>query len=183
MSRIKSKGSTPVLGQAVLELGPLGPVRIAWSERGLRQLRFDVDEQVESLADVRLYKRAPAVYGKALRAYAKGKAVSLLDVPVDSVGTEFQKRVWAALRLIPRGKVRTYGGVAADIGKPRGSRAVGMANGRNPVPVVIPCHRVVGAGHALGGYSGGIERKRTLLTLEGVVLDGEQVRPGQLVLL
>ena len=88
------------------------------------------------------------------------------DVPLAATGTAFQQRVWVALRTIPYGATWTYGQLAAAIGNPAASRAVGLANGRNPISIVVPCHRVVGSGGALTGYAGGIERKRWLLDHE-----------------
>ncbi len=87
------------------------------------------------------------------------------DVPLAPVGTPWQLRVWEALRTVPYGGTRTYGELAAQLGKPTASRAVGAANGRNPISIVVPCHRVVGA-TGLVGYGGGLERKRFLLDLE-----------------
>jgi methylated-DNA-[protein]-cysteine S-methyltransferase len=88
------------------------------------------------------------------------------DLPLDVDGTDFQRLVWAALARIPYGVTRSYGQVAHDIGRPGASRAVGLANGRNPVSIVVPCHRVIGAKGALTGYGGGLERKATLLAFE-----------------
>ena len=88
------------------------------------------------------------------------------DLPVAPQGTPFQLRVWAELRKIPHGVTISYGELAARLGDPNGSRAVGLANGRNPIPIVIPCHRVVGADGTLTGYAGGVERKQLLLELE-----------------
>jgi methylated-DNA-[protein]-cysteine S-methyltransferase len=88
------------------------------------------------------------------------------ELPLDVDGTEFQRRVWDALTRIPYGVTRSYGQVAAEIGRPGASRAVGLANGRNPVSIVVPCHRVIGAGGALTGYGGGLERKAALLAFE-----------------
>lgn len=87
-------------------------------------------------------------------------------VPVRLMGTEFQKKVWAALAEIPYGETATYGEIAARIGKPKACRAVGTANHHNPVPIIVPCHRVIGAGGSLTGYGGGLEVKAYLLTLE-----------------
>jgi methylated-DNA-[protein]-cysteine S-methyltransferase len=81
-------------------------------------------------------------------------------------GTEFQRTVWAALRAIPAGETRSYGQLAAAIGKPRAVRAAGLANGQNPIAVIVPCHRVIGANGTLTGYAGGVERKRWLLAHE-----------------
>jgi methylated-DNA-[protein]-cysteine S-methyltransferase len=83
-----------------------------------------------------------------------------------SDGTEFQRRVWAALQTIPYGETRSYGQIAEQIGSPAASRAVGLANGRNPISIIVPCHRVIGSSGGLTGYGGGIERKRALLELE-----------------
>lgn len=88
------------------------------------------------------------------------------DLPLAMVGTEFQRRVWSALQEIPYGHTESYGELALRIGSPGASRAVGLANGRNPVSIVVPCHRVIGAGGSLTGYGGGLERKRQLLDLE-----------------
>lgn len=89
------------------------------------------------------------------------------SLPLRPEGTPFQQRVWAALREIPWGQVRTYRQIAAALGSPRSCRAVGMANHRNPLPILIPCHRVVGSSGALTGYAGGLALKAALLTLEG----------------
>jgi methylated-DNA-[protein]-cysteine S-methyltransferase len=93
--------------------------------------------------------------------------------PIRAPGTDFQKRVWRELQQIPYGRTASYGDIAKRIGKPGGSRAVGMANNRNPVPIVIPCHRVVAAGGKLGGFGGGIELKKKLLDLETRATIGE----------
>lgn len=88
------------------------------------------------------------------------------DVPIRVTGTPFQQRVWAALRRIPYGETWSYGRLALEIGQPTASRAVGMANGRNPVGIVVPCHRVIGSTGTMVGYGGGLDRKRFLLALE-----------------
>jgi methylated-DNA-[protein]-cysteine S-methyltransferase len=91
------------------------------------------------------------------------------DLPLAPEGTEFQRRVWTELLRIPYGEITTYGELARRLGDPNGSRAVGLANGRNPLGIVVPCHRVVGAGGGLTGYGGGLPRKRLLLDLEAQV--------------
>jgi O-6-methylguanine DNA methyltransferase len=92
------------------------------------------------------------------------------DVPLDFIrGTEFQKSVWRCVYAIPYGKTRTYGQIAKALGKPGAARAVGMANGANPIPIVVPCHRVTQSDGKLGGYSGGLDIKDALLRLEGVI--------------
>lgn len=88
------------------------------------------------------------------------------DLPLAPIGTPFQMRVWTALRAIPYGTTHSYGRLATAVGAPGAARAVGLANGRNPISIVVPCHRVVGADGSLTGYGGGVERKRHLLALE-----------------
>lgn len=90
------------------------------------------------------------------------------DLPLAPEGTEFQRRVWEELSRIPFGETRNYGEIAQAIGNPKASRAVGAANGRNPIPIVVPCHRVIGADGSLTGFGGGLETKQRLLALEGV---------------
>ena len=91
---------------------------------------------------------------------------TVFDVPLAMVGTDFQKQVWDALRTIPFGETRSYGALATQIGNPKASRAVGAANGRNPISIIVPCHRAIGASGALTGFSGGLEAKRILLAIE-----------------
>ena len=102
----------------------------------------------------------------ALRAYFAGDLHAIDGLPVEAPGTEFQRSVWRALRTIPCGETLSYSALARRIGKPAAVRAVGLANGANPVGIVVPCHRVIGASGALTGYGGGIERKRWLLAHE-----------------
>lgn len=104
-----------------------------------------------------------------LCAYFAGR-LQAFDLPLDFRGTEFQKSVWQALLAIPFGQTRSYGAIARAIGRPSASRAVGAANGRNPISIVAPCHRVIGAGGALTGFAGGLEAKTRLLALEGHAL-------------
>jgi methylated-DNA-[protein]-cysteine S-methyltransferase len=93
------------------------------------------------------------------------------DLPLEPSGTDFQRRVWRALLDIPYGETRSYADLARTVGSPRAMRAVGQANRRNPIGVVVPCHRVIAADGTIGGYAGGLDRKRHLLRLEGVVVD------------
>lgn len=92
------------------------------------------------------------------------------DLPLDAAGSAFERRVWDALRTIPYGTTVSYGELARRLGDPRATRAVGAANGKNPIPIIVPCHRVVGAGGELTGFGGGLERKRWLLEHEGALL-------------
>ena len=111
----------------------------------------------------------PAELTGALAAYFAGTVTALDGLPVARIGSEFQRRVWAALRQIPAGETRSYGQLAAAIGQPTASRAIGLANGANPIGIVVPCHRVIGSGGALTGYAGGVERKAWLLRHEGAL--------------
>jgi methylated-DNA-[protein]-cysteine S-methyltransferase len=102
---------------------------------------------------------------RQLAEYFAGKR-SQFELPLEPRGTEFQKKVWASLRTIPFGKTKSYAEIASAIGSPRACRAVGAANGKNPLSIVIPCHRVIGANGALTGFGGGLETKAKLLALE-----------------
>jgi methylated-DNA-[protein]-cysteine S-methyltransferase len=112
--------------------------------------------------------RAPGPVRTALERYFGGDVHALDGLTVTTGGTDFQRSVWKALRAIPAGETRTYGQLAAAIGSPKAVRAVGLANGRNPVALIVPCHRVIGANGTLTGYAGGLERKRWLLQHEGI---------------
>jgi len=111
--------------------------------------------------------RAPETVRRAVEAYFGGDVRALEELTVRTGGTDFQRTVWKALRSIPAGETRTYGELAAAIGSPRAVRAAGLANGQNPIAVIVPCHRVIGANGTLTGYAGGLERKRWLLEHEG----------------
>ena len=106
--------------------------------------------------------------GEALVAYFEGDMNALSTVAVDPPGTAFQQRVWAALQTIPAGIAWSYKELAEAIGRPTAQRAVAAANGRNPIPIIIPCHRVIAASGHLGGFSAGLQRKRHLLDHEGI---------------
>jgi methylated-DNA-[protein]-cysteine S-methyltransferase len=110
----------------------------------------------------------------ALRSYFAGDLDAIRDLPVDFHGTEFQRAVWSALRTIPCGETWSYGALARRIGRPSAVRAVGLANGSNPVGIVVPCHRVIGSNGTLTGYGGGLERKRWLLEHESALPGGER---------
>lgn len=149
---------------------PLGEVLIAADARGLRRIVFqEGTRRVEPPAhwrrsdDDEVLKRAV----RQLREYFDGKRRSF-ELPLAPEGTPFQQEVWRALCEVPWGETRSYGDLAMAIGRPTATRAVGAANGRNPLPIVIPCHRVIGASGRLTGYAGGIHLKEGLLQLEGV---------------
>ena len=111
----------------------------------------------------------PAGAAARLRAYFGGNPHALDDQVVEMLGTEFERSVWRQLRRIPVGKTISYTQLAGRVGRPNAPRAVGQANGRNPVALFVPCHRVIAADGTLGGYGGGLDRKRMLLTLEGAL--------------
>jgi methylated-DNA-[protein]-cysteine S-methyltransferase len=113
--------------------------------------------------------RAPARVRAALESYFDGDMAAFEDIEVVVRGTAFQEQVWGALRKIPAGRTASYGDLAARIGRPAAVRAVGLANGQNPVPVMIPCHRVIGRDGSLTGFGGGLERKAWLLRHEGAL--------------
>ena len=140
---------------------PIGTVRITESEKGITGLRFcDGTEEASEVGGIYLGEAC-----RQLREYFSKKRRSF-DVPLDLRGSEFQLRVWNELQGIPCGETRSYQDVAVSIGNPNAARAVGLANNRNPILIMIPCHRVVGKNKKPVGYAGGIERKEYLLALE-----------------
>jgi methylated-DNA-[protein]-cysteine S-methyltransferase len=151
---------------------PLGPLLLAATDQGLAGLWFEGQKHWPARAGEWPPGPAHPVLREAARqvdAYFEGR-LTAFDLPLDlAAGTPFQARVWEALQAIPRGSTVSYAQVAARLGQPTAMRAVGAAVGRNPVSIVVPCHRVVGAGGALTGYAGGLERKTALLRLEGVL--------------
>ena len=156
---------------------PVGDVLIVSDGEKLCALDFaDYEDRMKRLLEPRFEGQTwrdaddPQGFSSKLKAYFEGEIDVVDDMPVDTGGTAFQARVWAALRTIPVGTTTTYGALAAQLGNPNASRAVGLANSLNPVGIVVPCHRVVGANGTLTGYAGGLERKRWLLEHEGAVL-------------
>lgn len=183
--RIALRAQAPEITYDVLQHSPIGPVCIAASERGVLALDFGLGEQefVEGLerrtrAGVR---RSSEQVGSAMRQvqeYLSG-ARTRFDVPIDLDWTSaFQQQVLRETLAIPRGQTRTYHQVARTIGMPRAARAVGQALGHNPVPIIIPCHRVLGSDGSLHGYSGGggLATKAWLLQLEGADVQGSYPR-------
>jgi O-6-methylguanine DNA methyltransferase len=176
--------SAPV-AWGILSDTPVGPLRLAWIPAGLVALSFDDGPLETTAGPIRTDpdpEAVPTLYVDLLTRYFAGEPVDPAGLPAVIAGTAFQERVWRALRTVSRGQVVTYGELAARAGHPRSSRAVGAAMGRNPVAIVVPCHRVVAAGDRLGGYSGGLSRKRTLLRIEGFATVGDRLRPGQLAI-
>jgi len=127
---------------------------------GVRRIEFGARRE-NSHSSSAMMREALAQF----RAYFDGR-LQRFDIPLEMIGTGFQKRVWGALQTIPYGATRSYGQIATQIGSPRGVRAVGAANGRNPIPIIVPCHRVIGASGDLVGFGGGLAWKRLLLDLE-----------------
>jgi methylated-DNA-[protein]-cysteine S-methyltransferase len=139
---------------------PVGPLRVVTTD-GLSEIRFGTDSGHQAALDHPALRSAVM----QLEEYFAGRRTTF-DLPLAPVGSPFQRRVWEALREIPYGRTESYGALAARLGLVNGARAVGTANGQNPLPIVVPCHRVVGANGRLVGYGGGLERKRTLLEIE-----------------
>ena len=168
---------------------PVGEITAVVNGAALCTLDFsDCNERMQALlrrrfGDVAL-RRARNAGGVCDRvgAYFAGDLAALDGIEVDTQGTPFQETVWRALRGIGHGETVSYGRLAARIGRPTASRAVGMANRLNPVALVVPCHRVIGADGSLTGYAGGIERKRWLLRHEGALPSGVQEAGPQRVL-
>ena len=144
---------------------PVGLLTLAGHGSALTNLRM-VDQTYEpDRADWSVDPRAFNDAVDQLGAYFAGELTDF-DIELDLRGTNFQQRVWKALLTIPYGETRSYGEIAEQIGVPGAARAVGLANGHNPIAIVVPCHRVIGASGSLTGYGGGLDRKRTLLELE-----------------
>ncbi len=146
---------------------PIGVLALAADDVALRGLSFENGKHGGPLADAQPGTNAIIdATRKQLDAYFAGRSKTF-DLPLAPDGTDFQKRVWRALATIPFGETRSYGEIAGMIGARRAARAVGAANGRNPIPDIVPCHRVIGADGSLTGFGGGMERKHFLLALEG----------------
>ncbi len=144
----------------------VGPVTVLCSEHGVIGVYFGVrppsaGQERETTLSRRCYEQ--------LEEYFAGKRRGF-DLPLETKGTPFQEKVWQALQTIPYGESRSYEEIAAQIGNPKACRAVGMANHRNPISVLIPCHRVVGKNGSLTGYAGGLEVKKQLLELEEIIV-------------
>ncbi|NQZ07313.1 MAG: methylated-DNA--[protein]-cysteine S-methyltransferase [Algicola sp.] len=143
---------------------PLGTFEFKASDKGITQAIFCGEQQ-----DVVKTNDMTDICKTQIQEYFDGKR-QVFDIPLDPQGTAFQQSVWACLSKIPFGEVFTYLDIAKMVNKPKGSQAVGGANGRNPISVIVPCHRVIGTNGSLTGYAGGIERKLWLLNHEGIEL-------------
>jgi methylated-DNA-[protein]-cysteine S-methyltransferase len=147
----------------IAECAPGVTLRLTASRAGLRSIDFDPDCLAEGDPDP--YDPVLQDAARQLRDYFAG-GLRVFSLPLDPQGTDFQKRVWRELETIAYGEIRSYSQVASAIGAPKAVRAVGAANGSNPIPIVIPCHRVIGSSGKLVGYGGGLPLKRRLLDLE-----------------
>ncbi|WHO41144.1 methylated-DNA--[protein]-cysteine S-methyltransferase [Sphingobium sp. AP49] len=147
------------VGELTLVAGSQGLMAILWPDDDPARVRLD--DRIEAPDHPVLLETA-----KQLGEYFAGTR-RLFSVPLQFQGTDFQRQVWAALLAIPFGETRSYADIARAIGRPTATRAVGAANGRNPISIIAPCHRVVGSNGALTGFAGGIETKKFLLDLEG----------------
>ena len=169
MQLIVDKINTPI-GEMVLVADPNGNLRAAdctdYEPRMLRLLQLHYRREGFSLQP----EENPFGFSAAMTSYFAGDLAVLNALPVADIGTPFQRAVWQELRRIPCGTTLTYSELAVQIGKPAAVRAVGLANGANPIGVIVPCHRVIGANGSLTGYGGGMERKRWLLEHESVAL-------------
>jgi methylated-DNA-[protein]-cysteine S-methyltransferase len=169
-------GSAPECVLLERHTTPIGVFLLATDDAGrVRAVDLDGDEariarhlraRVCDSANIR-WGAGPSALKAALKAYFGGELHALDAIPCVPDGTPFQQSVWSALRAIPAGQTLSYGGLAQRLGKPTAVRAVGLANGANPIPILIPCHRVIGSDGSLTGYGGGLERKRWLLAHEG----------------
>ncbi len=174
-------GISPVVLRVDYVESPIGRVTFATSEAGVcglgigegwEKVRLSLDRAFGGAGtnpQVR-FEEAPAPeLRRSLDNYFTGRTDALESIDVDLRGTDFQKRVWAALRAVAPGTTASYADIAGRIGNPKAVRAVGMANGRNPVSLIVPCHRVIGADGSLTGYGFGLDRKRWLLQHEGAL--------------
>lgn len=147
----------------------LGSMRIEANREGICGIYFCQETENESGKDRKIWeeKDTPVLTEaqRQLNEYMEGRRKKF-ELPISVEGTEFQKKVWRELCRIPYGETRTYGQIAALVGNPKAGRAVGMANHNNPVSIVVPCHRVIGANKKLVGYGGGLDKKKALLELE-----------------
>jgi len=149
---------------------PVGPLTIAGDDNGLHSIAFSVETRADPGSnEAGLIGSVIQETIRQLQAYFEKKLFEF-DVPLNPEGTPFQMEVWRELRKIPYGKVISYGELARRIGNPKASRAVGAANGSNPIPIIIPCHRVIGNNGKLIGYGGGVPIKEALLRLENARL-------------
>ena len=163
----------PTIFYAYMET-PIGKLLVASSEKGLVRIMFPHEEKADLVSLLKKeYPEETLVEDpeknllviKQIKEYFDGSR-TVFSLPLDIRGTEFQKSVWEALKKVPYGETSSYGEIACSIGKPKAARAVGNANRKNPIPIVIPCHRIIGSDGSMTGFGGGIPLKKKLLELE-----------------
>jgi methylated-DNA-[protein]-cysteine S-methyltransferase len=162
---------------------PVGELTLTATDEGLTGVYFDRGSHPPPEREVRSWVKDDGSHGRAsavlasaraqLASYFSGERTDF-DLPLAPRGTDFQRRVWMELRAIEFGETTSYGDIARKIGSPKAVRAVGAANGRNPIPIIVPCHRVIGSNGSLTGFGGGIERKHWLLAHEGAIGQGQR---------
>jgi methylated-DNA-[protein]-cysteine S-methyltransferase len=163
MSLFSTSMTSPV-GKLRLVASDVGLVAVLWQNDNPKRVRLEEAIENDAHPILSQAKKELNQYFACLR--------SAFSVPLDARGTHFQREVWEALLSIPFGETRTYGQIAAQVGRPSASRAVGAANGRNPISIVTPCHRVIGSSGKLTGFAGGLQAKAFLLDLEEGQLEG-----------
>ena len=147
---------------------PLGTLKLVSDGERLRRIEFPDQHQPEPQGQAQNDPVLDACARQLEEYFAAGR--NHFDLPLAPGGTEFQRQVWSALSQIPYGELRSYRDIAEAIGRPAAVRAVGAANGRNPLPIVVPCHRVIGSDGSLTGFAGGLAAKSSLLRLEGAMI-------------
>jgi methylated-DNA-[protein]-cysteine S-methyltransferase len=176
MSPKKNYSSDPPTAQAIIET-PLGLLYLEFSAKGLKKLNFFGDEAHSHFAALEFPQEIPSLskqvlqqwreqVTQAVQDYFAGKPGAFAALPLDLQGSPFHLRVWQELRKIPRGETVSYQELARRVGNPQAARAVGQACGKNPIPLIVPCHRVIASNGTLGGFSSGLPRKRWLLDHE-----------------
>lgn len=161
MNQILSKIIDTVLGPMKISAGKKGLTRVELLREGLEPKNAKPVDEIQDAEIKAILNQAET----QLREYFEGRR-KVFDLPLAAQGTDFQLRVWAELEKIPYGETRTYGEIAAALGKPKASRAVGGANNKNPISIILPCHRVIGKKGSLVGYASGLDNKKFLLKLE-----------------
>ncbi len=172
--KANSQSRAPLLAQCRINT-PLGPLTLAATAKGLAAALFDAQAHHpgELAAPVNAAQQHLATAAAEFAAYFETAALcdfGMFSVPLDPQGTAFQQRVWQLLLGIAAGQLSSYGAIAQQLGRPSAARAVGAAVGRNPIAIIVPCHRVVGRDGSLTGYAGGLPRKQALLQHEGALL-------------
>lgn len=154
-----------------------GEIYLAFTNKGLVKLSLQTEGKKDFFNWLKIYfdeiseyNGEELEYSLQIKSYLKGK-LKKFDIPVEFYGTEFQKKVWEQLLKIPYGSVKSYKDIALAIGKPKGFRAVGGANNKNPIPIIVPCHRVINNNREIGGYGGGVDYKIKLLKVEGIKIE------------